>query len=391
MGRITLNRTAHLKARVPVVLETRVVAGSGGGPDKTILNSPRFLDAHGYRTVCAYLRPPDDPGFEQLRQKAIRWQAPLVEISDRGPFDRRVFSDTLQLCRDEKVAIWHGHDYKTNLLGILLRPFWPMRLVTTVHGWVEFTARTAVYFTVDRFCLPFYEKVFCVSPDLYNRTLRCGVRRRDCILLENGIDTEEFSRRNSVLASKTNLRLSGDQLMIGAVGRLSPEKGFDLLIRAVDALARCGIPVHLMIVGEGNQKAALEQLTVELGCRDRVHWMGFQSDVRPFYEAMDVYALSSLREGLPNVILEAMAYEVPVVATRIAGVPRVIEDGVNGSLIPPGNVEALTAALHRLLTDETERVRLARQGRRTIEERYSFRRRMDKVATVFNDLLGRPT
>src|SRR5215472_10603359 len=102
----------HL-ARGRVVLDVRVVSGCGGGPDKTILNSPRFLTAAGYRMLCAYMHPPGDPGFEQLRQKAVTAQAPLVSVADRGPWDWRVVWQLLRICRRERVEIWHGHDYKS--------------------------------------------------------------------------------------------------------------------------------------------------------------------------------------------------------------------------------------------------------------------------------------
>ncbi len=98
----------------PVVLDVRVVTGTGGGPDKTILNSPRFLEPMGYRNICAYMHPPDDPGFEVLRRRAEAWSAPLLAIPDRGPWDWRVVKELLAVCRREKVAIWHGHDYKSN-------------------------------------------------------------------------------------------------------------------------------------------------------------------------------------------------------------------------------------------------------------------------------------
>src|SRR4051812_43946618 len=126
-------------SEMPVVLDTRVVTGTGGGPDKTILNSPRFLSGAGYRMICAYMHPPGDPGFAEITRKAEAWGAPLVSVPDRGPWDLKVTSRLLGLCRRERVAIWHGHDYKSNVLGLLLRPFWPMRLVTTVHGWVRHT------------------------------------------------------------------------------------------------------------------------------------------------------------------------------------------------------------------------------------------------------------
>ncbi len=186
--------SANGRGRGLTVLETRVVAGSGGGPDKTILNSPRFLWSAGYETLCVYLRPPGDPGFDPLRQKARIWQAPLIELDDRGPWDWRVVNHLLNICRRERVAIWHGHDYKSNALGLLLRRFWPMRLVTTVHGWVHETRRTPLYYWIDRVCLPRYERVICVSPDLLEKSVACGVPRERCALIENGIDTEGQDR-----------------------------------------------------------------------------------------------------------------------------------------------------------------------------------------------------
>jgi glycosyltransferase involved in cell wall biosynthesis len=374
----------------PVVLDVRVVKGSGGGPDKTILNSPRYLHAAGYRMLCAYMHPPDDPGFAQLRHKADRWQAPLLSVPDRGPWDWNVGRQLLRICRQERVAIWHGHDYKSNLLGLLLRPLWPMRLVTTVHGWVEHTARTPLYYAVDRFCLPRYERVLCVSEDLHRRCLGLGVKPQHCPLIENAIDAEEFTRRRTVAQAKRALGWPAERLLIGAVGRLSAEKGFDLLIRATAELLRTGLDVGLVIAGEGGQRPELERLIAELGCAERVHLLGYRQDLRELYEALDLFALSSRREGLPNVVLEALAMQVPVAATCVAGVPRLIRDGDNGLLVEPGSAAPLTAALQRGLRDPDLRERLRAAGRRTVEEGYSFAGRMEKIAFLYDGLLRRP-
>src|SRR4051812_1366932 len=93
---------------VPVVLHTRVVVGAGGGPEKPILNSPRFL-AGRYRLLCAYMHAPTDPGFDHLRRKAAEAAAPLLSVHDRGPLDPSVASQLLAICRREKVDVWHGH------------------------------------------------------------------------------------------------------------------------------------------------------------------------------------------------------------------------------------------------------------------------------------------
>jgi glycosyltransferase involved in cell wall biosynthesis len=374
---------------MPVILDARVVSGTGGGPDKTILNSPRFLEAMGYRNLYAYLHPPEDPGFESLRRKAEAWNAPLISISDRGPLDWHVVPKLLDVCRQERVAIWHGHDYKSNALGLLLRRFHPMRLATTVHGWVKHTRRTPLYYGIDRICLKHYQAVISVSDDLLERCLDCGVPQDRCFLIENAIDLRQFSRTNDREEAKKRLRIPANRLLIGAIGRLSEEKGFDSLILAVDQLLAQDYDVELLIAGEGDQQEHLASLIRARGRDKRIRLAGFQADTIPLYEAMDAFVLSSLREGLPNVVLEAMAMEVPVIATKVAGIPRLIQHGRNGLLIEPGSISALTDSLTSLLQDGPLRDLLAQGGRATIEQNHSFEVRMEKIRAVYDRLLGR--
>jgi glycosyltransferase involved in cell wall biosynthesis len=372
----------------PLVLHARVVAGTGGGPDKTILNSPRHLRRLGYDCQCLYLRPPGDERFDVLAQRAARWEAPLVTIDDRGAWDLSVIRRTLDVCRREHVAIWHGHDYKTNLLGLIVARRHPMRLVTTVHGWVHHTRRTGLYYALDRWSLRRYERVICVSEDLADECRRSGVPADRVVQIDNAIDVDEFARRRTIAEAKRQLGWPENRLLIGAVGRLAEEKGFDVLIRAVAQLAAQGCDVGLAIAGDGPEHDGLRELIDELGVADRVRLLGFVADTAAFYEAMDVYALSSRREGLPNVLLEAMALEAPIVATRVAGVPKLLDDGVNGLLIPPEDLETLTAALGRVCDDATLRHRLGQAGRATVVARFSFTTRMAKVAAVYDELLA---
>jgi glycosyltransferase involved in cell wall biosynthesis len=382
-------RPAPPRTAAPVVFDTRVVTGSGGGPDKTILNSPRFLDGHGYRMLCGYLHPPGDPGYADIVRKAERYRAPLVSIPDRGPWDWKVVSALLDVCRRERVAVWHGHDYKTNALGLLLRRFHPMRLVTTVHGWVHHTARTPLYYRVDRFCLPKYERVIAVSVDLFEECLRAGVPADRCVLIENAIDADDYRRRRSTAEAKAALGVPDECYLVGAVGRLAEEKGFDVLLRSLKLLLDQGRDARLLIVGEGGDRPRLERLAGELGVRDRVSMPGWQADVRATFEAMDVFALSSHREGLPNVVLEAMALEVPCVATRVNGVPRLVEDGRTGLLVGPGDPAGLAAALDALAGDPGRRAAFRTAARRAVEGRWGFPARMAKMAAVYDRLLGR--
>ncbi len=260
-----------------------------------------------------------------------------------------------------------------------------MRLVTTVHGWVHRTSRTPLYYFIDRVTLKHYERVICVSDDLVAACRRAGVPAARCVLLENGIDVEAFRRTRTTAESRAALGFH-DGPTIGAVGRLSAEKGFDILIRAVDRLLTSGIDVNLIIAGEGTEREALTRLIADLHREDRVQLLGHRSDVVDLYEAMDVYALSSYREGLPNVVLEAMAMQVPVVATRIAGVPRLVAAGETGELIEAGSIEQMMNALKRLLSDSSLQAKFARAGRRLVETRYSFTERMAKLARIYDDM-----
>ena len=146
--------------------------------------------------------------------------------------------------------------------------------------------------------------------------------------------------------------------------------------------------MRLVIVGDGGERDNLLRLAADLGIAERVVLPGWQPEVRHYFEAMDVFALSSHREGLPNVLLEAMALEVPVVATRVNGVPRLIQDGRNGLLVDPGDGDGLTNALAGLLKNQALREVLAKAARRVVETRYSFATRIDRLTRIYDELLS---
>ena len=368
-------------------LEVRVVTGAGGGPEKTILNTRRFLRDFGYETVCAYMHPPGDPGFETLRRRAEEWDALLESIPDRGIRDVGVIKRGAKLCRELDVKIWHGHDYKSNLLGLLLRPFHKMKLVTTVHGWVNREGNMPLYSKIDRWCLPRYQHVICVSKDLYEECQGLRIRPNRLTLIENAIDETQFVAATDPTAAKLRFGLPLDRLVIGAVGRLADEKGFHLLLDAFARLIHEGHKVTLAIVGDGTARADLERQRNSLGLGDHVRFLGFQEDTKSIYHAMDVFCLSSLREGLPNVLLESLACEVPSVATDLPGVRQVInEPGVQSLIVPPGESESLYVGLRQLLGEETPRRELAVAGRKRIVEQFSFQQRIKRIASIYDEL-----
>ena len=378
---------AHTAKR-PVVLHVRVVTGTGGGPDKTILNSPRFLKDLGYDSVCAYLHPPDDPGFAVLDRRAAELNAELISIPDRGLTDFSVVGRLLRICRQRNVAIWHGHDYKSDALGLLLSRFHPMKLVSTVHGWGVRSNRTPLYHAIDRFSLKSYDRIICVSDKLLFECLAAGVPVSRCCEIDNAIDFASYQSRPTKLAVRAEFSIDPDKPTIVTVGRLSKEKALDVLIRAFDDLLETGLDATLLIAGDGPERTSLEALIRQLDRQNSIHLIGHVGDPRTVYAAADVFALSSLSEGLPNALLEAMACGVPVVATSVGAIPNVVADEFNGLLVPPGETSPLALALSRLLSNNALQDQLASSGVVTIEQRFSFERRMQKVAAVYDDVLS---
>jgi glycosyltransferase involved in cell wall biosynthesis len=209
-------------------------------------------------------------------------------------------------------------------------------------------------------------------------------------LIHNAIDEKAFDRKYASHESEMRKKFGvpKERLVIGAVGRLSPEKAFDNLITATHRLVGEGHDIELWIAGEGDIQDELQKQIDELKLNDRVRLLGFCDDTIALYHAMDVFVLSSLREGLPNVVLEAASMRVPMVSTRVAGVPKMVTDGKEGLLCECGDVDGLTDAMRRVVSDKELRGNLATEGRALIEREYSFQNRMTKIKAIYDQVLG---
>lgn len=372
------------------VLHTRVMAGTGGGPEKTIVRSPRRLAGHGLTSAAAYIHPADDTGVDAVGALAQAQDCPLIGIGERGPLDPRTLAALASLCRTRRVRLWHGHDYKSNLIGLMLRRLWPMKLVNTVHLWTEETARLKLYRKVDEWVLPKYDHTIAVSRALRRRCLEVGVPRRRLCHIANAIEADLFTRKRNPREARQALGLDPDAVWLGAVGRLSVQKGLDLFLPAMRPLFQARPNLRLLLVGDGPEREPLRAQAASLGLAERVRFAGWQTDLRPWYEALDALVMPSRREGLPNSGLEAMAYGVPLAATAVGGLGDLLDRGAAGVLLDD-EPNAWPAQLRSLIDDPGERQRLGVVGRRRIEARFSFEARMRRVAGVYDRLLGRAT
>jgi colanic acid/amylovoran biosynthesis glycosyltransferase len=173
------------------------------------------------------------------------------------------------------------------------------------------------------------------------------------------------------------------------VGRLVPAKGQHILVAAVGRLKEGGIPCHVTLVGGGEDQTSLSTLAQRLDITDRVTFTGpvGQDEVHAYYDRADVFVLASFAEGVPVVLMEAMAKEVPCISTQITGIPELIENGVDGLLVTPGNVAELAETLIKLLQDREPRLKLGANGRRKVETKYNLPVNCLELAEVFRKYL----
>ncbi len=218
-----------------------------------------------------------------------------------------------------------------------------------------------------------------------------GLDPRRFEILPNGVDIARFAPRDDRAAVRGELGIEPDALVIGTVGRLAAIKDYSLLMWATAVLIRgTGARCRLLVVGDGDERSFLEALARRLGIADRVDFVGWREDVDRLLGAMDLFAMTSRREGMNNAILEAMATGLPVVATAVGGTPEMIEDGRHGRLVPPGDPSALVRALKALLDDASLRRQMGEMARLRVAWRFSLDSTLARYAWMYRRLLRHP-
>ncbi|HUB24253.1 MAG TPA: glycosyltransferase [Tepidisphaeraceae bacterium] len=232
-------------------------------------------------------------------------------------------------------------------------------------------------------------KFCCVSNDVANSARRFWtVPASKVEVVLNGIDTERFARRAGRDATRAQYKIPPEAIVIGNVARVTEVKRQDLLLRGFAALAPENPNLHLLFVGDGDQRQNLEQLSDQLGVRQRTTFAGYQSETERFLAAMDIFALTSRLEGLPLALLEAWAAGLPVISTAVGGIPKVVENGKTGLLFASGDQPALEAALRQIITDPARAAQLGEAGRAVVRRDYSLERMAADYDRYYAELIG---
>jgi glycosyltransferase involved in cell wall biosynthesis len=189
-------------------------------------------------------------------------------------------------------------------------------------------------------------------------------------------------------AARNELELSGDAPVVTFMGRLSVQKGVDHFLAAAGNVLQTGQDVAFVVAGDGPQRAILEAQSADLGLDQNVRFLGYRSDSASVLRASDIVVLPSRAEGLPVVLLEALAVGCPVIATRVGGIPDLVRHGHTGLLIQPNAPQQLSAAMQRLLSDPGLAARLGNAGRAHVVSAYAPERAARRMASVYRTVLA---
>jgi glycosyltransferase involved in cell wall biosynthesis len=251
------------------------------------------------------------------------------------------------------------------------------------HGYTWTSTKTRLYNQLDRWSLRGAHQVLTVSVPFLEELVAKGVRRERIEIVHNAIAPEwGTSTPEARAALRAKLGIGLDRKVILMVARLSFEKDHLTLLEAIDRLSPSLSP-HLLIVGEGPELPSIEQRIRALNLSGKVTLTGQQDSAEPYYGIADVAVLSSRSEGSPNALLEAMAAGVPVVATRVGGIPEMVTDNESALLVKPGDVSAMTDAIARLLEDSQLAARLTQRSRELIRDRHAPDARMRKLVGIY--------
>jgi len=390
-------------ASEPVRILRLIARLNMGGPALHVSYLSKGLEDRGYETTLAagsLARGESSMSFVARELGVDVVPIPQLHREISPLYDTLSVARVVKLIRRLRPQILHTHTAKAGAIGRLAAlaagDARPPVVVHTFHGHVLRgyfgPVRTAVFRGIETGLARTTTRLVAVGPEVRDDLVALGVAPRERFsVIRLGIDLDARIASGDESSRAELRRLFGvppDRFVVGWIGRMTAIKRLpDVLTAFADLRAR-GVDATLCLVGDGPDREAVERRAHELGVARHVLFVGYQRDVAPYYALLDALLLASANEGTPVVAIEALAARRPVVATAVGGVPDVVDDGVDGVLVPVGDVDAMAGALARLAAEPELRRRLGDAGRVRVLGRYRVERLVDDVDALYRELLS---
>ena len=307
-----------------------------------------------------------------------------IGAATRPVRDYRTAGELAQLLRDN-IDIVHAHGLRGAIIGGLAAQRAGLPYLFTVHNLLP--RMNVLQSLIFRELARKAARVIAVSGAVANTLQSVGVERNKIAVIPNGVDSSRPGLQSGSAEFRAENGFSAEECILMGVGRLAPEKGFDVLIAAFALLQPRFPDIRLIIAGDGSEASVL-RARAEL-VSPHIHFLGHTQETGRLFQTADIVIAPSRQEGQGIVPLEAMAASKPVVASRVGGLVETIVEGETGLLVPPDDAPALASALEKLLTDPAQRAALGAAGRKRVVQEYSLQTQIQKIEAIYRDVYRR--
>lgn len=345
-----------------------------------------------------------DPTIASIGEKNIREKPLEAEALKRGfkikKFRMRLGPNImgarkiLQFAHQDAFDLMHSHGYKGNILfGLMPKAVRKLPLISTLHGWTSTNGMTKmrIYECLDAISLKFIDAVVLVNKAMQSNPKLRNRRGLNLYVVNNGIPIPDVvAQPTQETQQKLDRRIMdfcSEGYTVGAIGRLSKEKGFNFLIQSLHLLAQEASDAQLVIIGEGEERNSLDALVKKLKLEDKVLMPGYKEQAKRYMPFFDVFVIPSLTEGLPITLLEAMHTKVPIVATEVGGIPEALQYGRAGLLVQPSKPHAIAEAINRIYHDVKFAKRLVSYSHNKALTKYTSIKMAQRYFYIYNKLL----
>jgi len=359
-----------------------ISSGFFGGPEKQILYHLEYLNnTKYYKGIIASFRM--NNGTNELILEARKAGIGTVDIPIKCAYDFYAIMHIIKAIKDNKVSLLCTHHYKATILGKIAASRTGIPIIAYSRGYTREDFKVALYEWIERIFLKKVDGIICVSHGQLKKLEELGVKNPNKWVVHNAIQV----RGNKKGVSESRGKCKNDKIVVTTAGRMSPEKGHYYLIKAIGLIKDYCNNVVFNFCGDGVLRSKLIKMAEKMGVSGICSFPGFCKNMSNIYQKSDIFVLPSLSEGLPNVILEAFSFAIPVVATNVGGVPEIVEDRINGLLIPPKNPEALADAILTLINNEEERIKMGLAGKEKMKKEFNFERQLRKTVRIYERFL----
>jgi glycosyltransferase involved in cell wall biosynthesis len=357
------------------------------GAENVLLELSSALMALGHAVTIGIFDNRHTPHLEvadRARERSL-----VVELFPcRGRIDVRTAGLIRSFVNEKAIDIVHSHGYKSNSYALASNIHSGVPLVSTCHNWINSSARMSWYTVIDKMVLRHFNSIVAVSSSVRDQLLKSGLPDSKVMSIENGVSVEQYRRKSDTVEVRKTLGLGLQTRVIGTVGRLSREKGHIHLLRAARTVLHSGMDCAFLIIGDGPLRAELQQQAESLGIAPHVHFAGMRYDIPRMLPSMDLFVLPSLVEGQPMALLEAMAAEVPVIATRVGDISKIIRNGESGLLVPAADENALSDGIRHYLRNPVEAKQAASSAFKEVVEHHSSAAMGEKYLALYHSLMS---